>query len=100
MISGVFQDMSVLSVTVAETVAQDTDNVDLERVKACIEKAGLTRKIEKLPKVSGNVSRYVSADLEKILNNAEKQAEQALQNRAEQDSLTKLLNNPCRHRKC
>jgi len=50
MISGVFQDMSVLSVTVAETVAQDTDNIDLERVKVCIEKAGLSRKIEKLPK--------------------------------------------------
>ena len=50
MISGVFQDMSVLSVTVAETVAQSTENIDMDRVKACIEKAGLTRKVESLPK--------------------------------------------------
>jgi len=50
MISGVFQDMSVLSVTVAETVAQSTENIDMDRVKECIEKAGLTRKIESLPK--------------------------------------------------
>lgn len=50
MISGVFQDMSVLSVTVAETVAQSTENIDMNRVKECIEKAGLTRKVEALPK--------------------------------------------------
>ena len=50
MISGVFQDMSVLSVTIAETVAQSTENIDMDRVKECIEKAGLTRKVESLPK--------------------------------------------------
>lgn len=50
MISGVFQDMSVLSVTVAETVAQSVEHIDMDRVKNCIEKAGLTRKVESLPK--------------------------------------------------
>ena len=50
MISGVFQDMSVLSVTVAETVAQSAEGIDIDRVKDCIEKAGLTHKIESLPK--------------------------------------------------
>ena len=50
MISGVFQDMSVLSVTVAETVAQSVEHIDMDRVKDCIEKAGLTRKVESLPK--------------------------------------------------
>ena len=49
-LSGVFQDMSILSVTVAETVAQSVNNIDMARVKACIAQAGLTRKIESLPK--------------------------------------------------
>lgn len=48
--SAVFQDMSVLDITVAQTVAQCVDGVDLDRVKSCIDKAGLTRKIEALPR--------------------------------------------------
>lgn len=48
--SAVFQDFSVLDMSVAENVAQDYENIDLDRVKNCIEKAGLTEKIQSLPK--------------------------------------------------
>lgn len=46
--SAVFQQYSLLDVTVAENVAQSTGNIDLSLVKACVEKAGLTDKIESL----------------------------------------------------
>lgn len=48
--SAVFQDFSVLNVTVAENVAQTRENIDWKRVKDCIEKAGLTQKVAELPK--------------------------------------------------
>ncbi len=48
--SAVFQDFSMPDLTVAETVAQDYEGIDLQRVEACIEKAGLTKTVEKLPK--------------------------------------------------
>ena len=47
--SAVFQQYSLLDVTVAENVAQSTGSIDLSRVKACVEKAGLTGKILSLP---------------------------------------------------
>lgn len=47
--SAVFQEFSDLDITVAETVAQAVSDIDLPRVKDCIEKAGLTQKIEALP---------------------------------------------------
>ncbi len=47
--SAVFQEFSELDVTVAETVSQSVENIDMNRVKACIEKAGLKQKIEQLP---------------------------------------------------
>ena len=47
--SAVFQEMSVLDVTVAEHVAQTVENIDLVKVADCLEKAGLTSKIQKLP---------------------------------------------------
>ena len=47
--SAVFQEMSVLDVTVAEHVAQTVENIDLVKVADCLEKAGLTAKIQKLP---------------------------------------------------
>lgn len=50
MFSPVFQKFSVLEATVAENVSQSVENIDMTRVKECIEKAGLTRKIESLPK--------------------------------------------------
>ena len=47
--SAVFQQYSLLDVTVAENVAQSTGTIDMPLVKACIEKAGLTDKIQSLP---------------------------------------------------
>lgn len=47
--SAVFQEMSMLDVTVAEHVAQSVENIDLDKVADCLEKAGLTPKIAKLP---------------------------------------------------
>lgn len=49
LISGVFQDFSVIASTVAVNVAQDAAAIDMERVRDCVEKAGLERKIEMLP---------------------------------------------------
>lgn len=49
LISGVFQDFSLLAATVAENVAQSLDGVDMERVRRCIGMAGLKRKAESLP---------------------------------------------------
>lgn len=50
MFSAVFQTFSLLADTVAVNVAQDYENIDMERVKTCVEKAGLKQKIESLPK--------------------------------------------------
>ena len=47
--SAVFQEMSMLDLTVAEHVAQTAENIDMEKVADCIEKAGLTAKVERLP---------------------------------------------------
>lgn len=47
--SAVFQEMSMLDVTVAEQVAQTVENIDSEKVWACLEKAGLTAKVRGLP---------------------------------------------------
>ena len=48
--SAVFQQFSVLAGTVATNVAQTENNIDIKRVKQCIEKAGLSKKIESMPK--------------------------------------------------
>ena len=47
--SGVFQDFCLLPSDVAVNVAQKINDIDMERVLACIEKAGLKKKIESLP---------------------------------------------------
>ncbi len=47
--TAVFQQFSILEATLAENVAQDAENIDLQLVKDCIEKAGLTEKVESLP---------------------------------------------------
>lgn len=47
--SAVFQEMSMLDLTVAEHVAQAVDQIDMEKVKDCLEKAGLTDKVNRLP---------------------------------------------------
>lgn len=48
--SAVFQDFSVLDVTIAENIAQTDENVDEVLMRRCIDKAGLTKKIDALPK--------------------------------------------------
>ena len=47
--SAVFQEFSVLDVTIAEQIAQTVENIDYDRITDCVEKAGLTSMIEKLP---------------------------------------------------
>lgn len=48
MFSAVFQTFSLLASTVAVNVAQTEKDIDMQRVKDCIEKAGLQNKIESL----------------------------------------------------
>lgn len=49
MFSAVFQSFSLLAGTVAVNVAQDDLDIDMHRVKECVDKAGLRDKIESLP---------------------------------------------------
>ena len=59
----VFQDLSVLSCTVAENVAQSMDGIDEERVQQCLSEAGLTEKINSLPAgIHTHVGRDVYLD--------------------------------------
>lgn len=46
--SAVFQNFSILAGTIAANVAQNEENIDMERVRDCLEKAGLKEKIEAL----------------------------------------------------
>ncbi len=55
LISGVFQDFSVVAATVAVNVAQDAFQIDMERVQDCVGKAGLKKKIETLPQKYGTL---------------------------------------------
>ncbi len=47
--SAVFQNFNLFDITVAETVAQSAEGIDMERVRDCIEKAGLTKDVAELP---------------------------------------------------
>ena len=61
--SAVFQEFSILDVTVAENIAQTNENIDTQRLWECIEKAGLTQTIQKLPKgLDTHVGREVYLD--------------------------------------
>lgn len=61
--SAVFQEFSVPDVTVAEQIAQTTVNIDYDKIADCVEKAGLTSTIEKLPKgLETHVGREVHLD--------------------------------------
>lgn len=61
--SAVFQEFSVLDVTVKENVAQCVDGIDETRVWQCIDKAGLTEKIRSLPKgIETHLGRRVFKD--------------------------------------
>ncbi len=61
--SAVFQEFSVLDVTIAEQVAQNTQDIDMDRVKDCLAKAGLTSYVEGLPnKEQTHMGREVYLD--------------------------------------
>lgn len=63
MFSSVFQDFSVLDISVAENVAQSVDGIDRQKVDRCLELAGLTEKIRELPAgVDTKVGREVWED--------------------------------------
>ena len=47
--SSVFQDFSVIDVTIAENVAQGVEGIDRERVRRCIDLAGFREKLDSLP---------------------------------------------------
>ena len=47
--SAVFQEFSILNVTIAENIAQNTENIDDARVNACLDQAGLTQAVAQLP---------------------------------------------------
>lgn len=48
--SALFQDFSIIGGSVAENVAQRSEGIDLPRVRACLAQAGLTEKMDSLPK--------------------------------------------------
>lgn len=61
--SAVFQEFSVLDVTVAEQIAQTTVDIDYDKIADCVDKAGLTSTIEKLPKgLETHIGREVYLD--------------------------------------
>ncbi len=48
--SAVFQQFSILDSTIAQNIAQSVENIDYEKLDECLEKAGLKKMIENLPK--------------------------------------------------
>lgn len=63
LLCAVYQDYSVLDVTVAENVAQQQENIDIQRVNDCLEKAGLKDFDSQLPQgLQTHVGREVNLD--------------------------------------
>ena len=61
--SAVFQEYSQLDVTVAQSVAQQVDGFDRDRVAECLDKAGLTKTISERPQgMDTHVGRRVYLD--------------------------------------
>lgn len=61
--SAVFQHFNIMDITVAETVAQSATDIDPQRVKDCIEKAGLTKMVSELPaRLDTHLGRSVYLD--------------------------------------
>ncbi len=58
--SAVFQEFSVLDVTIAENIAQNNEDIDIEKVWNCIEKAGLTATIKEF---SQGLETHVGKDV-------------------------------------
>ena len=63
--SAVFQDFSVLDVTVAENIAQTDENINMELMKRCIDQAGLTERIDRL---SNGVETHIGKVFEDGIN--------------------------------
>ena len=61
--SAVFQEFSILDVTVAENIAQTNRQIDMDRVQKCVQKAGLSKTIAELPDgLDTHVGREVYLD--------------------------------------
>jgi len=61
--SAVFQEFSILDATVAENIAQTKENIDYDRVRSAIGKAGLNEMVARLPKgLDTHVGREVYLD--------------------------------------
>ena len=61
--SAVFQEFSILDVTVAENIAQTNRDIDYGKLRDCVEKAGLTRTVDGLPNgLDTHVGREVYLD--------------------------------------
>lgn len=60
--SAVFQDFSMLDAKVEENVAQRVDGIDENRVRDCLEKAGLTEKVEAIGGLGAHIGRQVFED--------------------------------------
>lgn len=61
--SAVFQEYSVLDVTVAEEIAQTITDIDYDKLSDCIEKAGLSSTIKQLPNgLETHIGREVYLD--------------------------------------
>ncbi len=59
----VFQEFSILDVTVAENIAQTSRDIDCGQVWACVEQAGLTKTVRELPEgLDTHVGREVYLD--------------------------------------
>ncbi len=60
--SAVFQSFSVLDARVDENVAQRVDGIDENRVRDCLDKAGLTEKVEAIGGLGAHIGRQVFED--------------------------------------
>lgn len=61
--SAVFQQFSILEVTLAENVAQIKTDINFDKVASCIDKAGLTSKVDHLPdKWNTHIGKMVFED--------------------------------------
>ena len=61
--SAVFQHFNMYDITVAETVAQSAEDIDLPRVRDCLEKSGLTKAVDDLPEgINTHLGREVYLD--------------------------------------
>lgn len=61
--SAVFQDMSILPISIAENISQSLSSPDMDRIIDCVKKAGLTQNIDKLPQKYGtNLGKEIFDD--------------------------------------